>query len=88
MRSTYLLTYLLTDLLTLRHLHAVDRRVEGVGADGAALDVHGGGDARVRWTVDVGGDHVGGDGELHRPDVADGDGVGSAPGWSNGGGGR
>ena len=34
-----------------QHLHAVDGRVERVGADGATLNVHGRGEARFRWAV-------------------------------------
>ena len=34
-----------------QHLHAVDGRVERVGADGATLNVHGRGKARFRWAV-------------------------------------
>merc|ERR1740133_100466 len=61
-------------------LHAVDRRVERVRAEGATLDGRGGLHAVGRGHVDDVGDDVGGDGELDLADVADGDGVGATGG--------
>merc|ERR1719359_91383 len=66
-------------------LHAVDRRVERVGAEGAALDGRGGLHAISGGHVHNVGDHVGGDGELDLADVADGDGVGATGGLDHGG---
>merc|ERR1740133_192874 len=66
-------------------LHAVDRRVERVRAEGATLDGRGGLHAVSRRHVHDVGDHVGGDGELDLADVADGDGVGATGGLDLGG---
>ena len=65
-------------------LDAVDDRVERVGAERAALDGRGRGEAVGRRVVDVVGEHVGADGELDLADVADGDRVGAAGGLDHG----
>merc|ERR1740133_878772 len=66
-------------------LHAVDRRVERVRAEGATLDGGGGLHAVGRGHVHDVGDDVGGDRELDLADVADGDGVGATGGLDDGG---
>mmetsp|Transcript_35154 Transcript_35154/g.92158 ORF Transcript_35154/g.92158 Transcript_35154/m.92158 type:complete len:230 (+) Transcript_35154:324-1013(+) len=60
------------------HLHAVDRRVEGVRAERTALDGHRRREALGRRAVDAVGDDVGGERELDLADVADRDRVGAA----------
>eukprot|EP00967_Tisochrysis_lutea_P000920 scaffold1207_cov25-Tisochrysis_lutea.AAC.1 len=59
-------------------LDRVDRWVEGVGAEGAALDNHGAVEDIGRRLVDAVCTHVGREGKLELPDVADSDGVGPA----------
>mmetsp|Transcript_7770 Transcript_7770/g.22250 ORF Transcript_7770/g.22250 Transcript_7770/m.22250 type:complete len:347 (+) Transcript_7770:218-1258(+) len=59
-------------------LDAVDGGVEGVGAEGAALDGHARVEALGRRRVDVLGDDVGGEGKLDLADVADGNRVWAA----------
>eukprot|EP00962_Isochrysis_galbana_P033567 scaffold11263_cov108-Isochrysis_galbana.AAC.5 len=61
-------------------IRRVDRRVEGVGAEGAALDGGGRVEALVGRLVDAVVEHVGREGELELPDVAERDGVGAAGG--------
>eukprot|EP00962_Isochrysis_galbana_P055871 scaffold27688_cov108-Isochrysis_galbana.AAC.1 len=61
-------------------LHGVDRRLEGVGAEGAALDGAGGVEALLRRPVDAQVVHLGGERELELTNVAERDGVGAAGG--------